>query len=842
MAGNKSGQNSPKRENWLCRKPCQTTVWCCRLAKTVKWGLVVLVVAGMYLSLAGFPESCTLRVKEEFHKRGMTINFDRLRLDLLRGVVADEVELALDASSPALNCEEIHVNMNWFQWKSDAPLLDGVGIRGGTLRAGALGILPAPLVRPWLTLSNLNTYVRFEADGFRLSNFRASIQALPIFGSGFIRRDAAAIAVQPAQVQLPATVTDAVDKPSTQAFLDRLWPVIESMEWGEDCKAEFEFLVDADHPSEHDIHINAGGRQVLFRGVPLEDCQADFHLSNSVLRIQEISAGHLNKRARLAGSLHLMDHVVEIHGYSGLEPSCLMSLLPWSWGDAVARSIQIGEGGLEAECWAGPVPVQELGRELTGWVKLKQATYRGMWIEEGFASWEWEKPTLKLNRVKVQCGTGRAQGVLDGDFTMDTAAKSWRSKLVTTVDPHVLLPITPTNLVMLIHRFEFTDTNPNVDLELRMERDPSPRLEFTGSFEAENFSYQGASGLSTKSGIQYSNRAVRLDPFHVQRDEGEVTGWLAVNGPEKMSTFKFASSVHPQAMGQLIHTNTGALFRKLGVEGVGQWTAEGRADYGAKTNSSFMATARLRNARLWHLRSDDLNLTLHRDPTNMQFQIAPSEFFDGSVTGKIDIAQDRSDRAYASYFQVDDVAFSQVLGLLNTNDHSDVEGRIHSGLAFAGTLKPFQLLGTVGQGGVKINKGTILRVPLFGGLSRFLSKLFPGLGFAAQRDLTATYQLKDGTLFSDDLSISGHVVSIHMDGSYRIGNDLRFDVIASPLGRGVVADVVKLITLPFSKLLEFRLEGTLQEPEWRPKYWPKELFSSEDRQGEESANEGALDE
>jgi len=71
------------------------------------------------------------------------------------------------------------------------------------------------------------------------------------------------------------------------------------------------------------------------------------------------------------------------------------------------------------------------------------------------------------------------------------------------------------------------------------------------------------------------------------------------------------------------------------------------------------------------------------------------------------------------------------------------------------------------------------------------------------------------------------VASIQMKGRYHVGHNLAFDVKGQPLGRGVVADVVQLITMPISELLEFRLHGTLKDPEWKPKHWPKELMTSE---------------
>ena len=199
------------------------------------------------------------------------------------------------------------------------------------------------------------------------------------------------------------------------------------------------------------------------------------------------------------------------------------------------------------------------------------------------------------------------------------------------------------------------------------------------------------------------------------------------------------------------------------------------------------------------------------------------------MTGKIDIAQTDPERNYAAWFSLADVGFDQMLSLFREREASLIEGKVTGQSKFTGTLKPFQLPGTTGEGAVRISEGTLFRLPILGGLSVLMSKIFPGLGFSAQRDLTASFQLRDEKIYSDDLEISGTAASIQMDGRYHFGQDLDFDVKAKPLGRGMVADVVQLLTLPISKLLEFNLQGTLDNPVWKAKHWPKELTLSLDQ-------------
>jgi len=42
--------------------------------------------------------------------------------------------------------------------------------------------------------------------------------------------------------------------------------------------------------------------------------------------------------------------------------------------------------------------------------------------------------------------------------------------------------------------------------------------------------------------------------------------------------------------------------------------------------------------------------------------------------------------------------------------------------------------------------------------------------------------------------------------------------------KGVAASVLRVLTFPVSKLFEFTLQGTVEDPEWRPTNLPKQLF------------------
>ena len=130
----------------------------------------------------------------------------------------------------------------------------------------------------------------------------------------------------------------------------------------------------------------------------------------------------------------------------------------------------------------------------------------------------------------------------------------------------------------------------------------------------------------------------------------------------------------------------------------------------------------------------------------------------------------------------------------------------------------------VGQGHLHIAEGQLFAIPLMGGLSQRLSKIYPGLGFAAQTDFDAPFTIEDGRFHTEEARLEGSVLSLLGRGDYFFDTRLDMDVQVQLLRKGQVVDVLRLATVPLTKLLEFHLFGTIKDPRWHPVNLPKELL------------------
>ena len=123
-----------------------------------------------------------------------------------------------------------------------------------------------------------------------------------------------------------------------------------------------------------------------------------------------------------------------------------------------------------------------------------------------------------------------------------------------------------------------------------------------------------------------------------------------------------------------------------------------------------------------------------------------------------------------------------------------------------------------GAGRLEIREGRVFLMPLFGGFSRFMTRIIPGLDFVLrQSDVRSDFRIVNGRIESDKIVVEGGVLSLRGNGSYVMGGNLDFNVQVKLMKENsLVAKLVRVLTYPISKLFEFRVRGSLEEPTWYP--------------------------
>ncbi len=124
-----------------------------------------------------------------------------------------------------------------------------------------------------------------------------------------------------------------------------------------------------------------------------------------------------------------------------------------------------------------------------------------------------------------------------------------------------------------------------------------------------------------------------------------------------------------------------------------------------------------------------------------------------------------------------------------------------------------------GEGRIAVKDGAILRIPLFAGLTRYLASTIPGIeGLVMQSDARIPFSVSNGLLRVEQAVIEGNVFSMRGRGQCRL------DHAKMPLDgvmqmrffkqKTLAALMARVVTLPFSKMMEFKVEGPISQPHW----------------------------
>lgn len=146
---------------------------------------------------------------------------------------------------------------------------------------------------------------------------------------------------------------------------------------------------------------------------------------------------------------------------------------------------------------------------------------------------------------------------------------------------------------------------------------------------------------------------------------------------------------------------------------------------------------------------------------------------------------------------------------------SSATGTLDSALNLSGNSRTVGSLN--GHGTVGISDGDLFKIPAFGPLSKLITDASPKqdrAGFSIARKGSATFQIKNGVIFTKDLEAQTQAFKLKAAGSIDC-NDKALDIEAIAYYRDSLRGV---ILAPVSELLTYSGTGSLSKPVWKPKH------------------------
>jgi hypothetical protein len=423
------------------------------------------------------------------------------------------------------------------------------------------------------------------------------------------------------------------------------------------------------------------------------------------------------------------------------------------------------------------------------------------------------------------------RGDLSGRVVYDDTARILTGHVLTQFDPKMMIPLMNewgmTANVDFISRFEFPSRPPQCDITFCKLYYGDGDFSLDGSFNFQNGSYVGVNLASvtgkTHIDITSSNSIIKVHLADLVREEGRVNVVFTANLTRRLVTFDGTSDISPPAMLQMIGILTNECRQYFRFDGPVKVKAAGLADYGGLTNTNFRASIDAQKMAIGPIATETFLCNMEMlGHTNVLTDVRGG-IHGGHYAGAAVIVAPSAMESNVSY-KVDAIVREAGFKELIVSTFKEVD-RNYSG-KLSGWVKVSGLMGegngktALGEGGVSVRKGRVFTLPLFGGLTEFMTKYIPGVDFLlAQTDAKADFVIGAGRAHSDEVLVEGDILSLHGSGEYFFDRRLDFEVQVKLLKKKTaVGKVIQFVTKPISDLFEFRLRGTLGKPQWSPRH------------------------
>ncbi len=459
------------------------------------------------------------------------------------------------------------------------------------------------------------------------------------------------------------------------------------------------------------------------------------------------------------------------------------------------------------------------GLVLRGRVDGRDAGYRGLRGDSVGLTVLVSNQVLNLRDLVLERPEGRA--VLAYDLNLRTRDFRWRVDC--GVDPHAAASAVEDDLVPILAPFRFT-TPPRITGEVWGNWNPPKPVDFALHVAATNFTFRGEPFDQLEADLGKTNQWLTATNLRLTRGEE----WLEApvvcyDLTNRMVTLhEVRSRMDPLRIARCLGPRAEETLRPYRFEQPPAIT----------THGSVSATGDLGTAALdfevaggpfafWRLQAPQVTAGVRWRGDRVSVTNVAAAFYGGRLSGGIDLALQREgDARFAFQAQATEFNLQPLLQDVLPHSTNRVEGVTTVSLIVTDALTS-DWKSWNGRGRAELRDGLLWDLPIFGLLSRGLNLMVPGLGNSRARAARATFTLEHSVLRTEDLAIDAGLARLQYRGTVDFDGRVEARVVAEVLHRTpIIGPLISLALTPVAKVLEYRVSGTLAEPELQPLHVP----------------------
>jgi hypothetical protein len=477
--------------------------------------------------------------------------------------------------------------------------------------------------------------------------------------------------------------------------------------------------------------------------------------------------------------------------------------------------------------WRGAVqPTVRLNGELA----FTNGAMSGVAIDSAAAAFSYSNLVWRLPKVMVaQSGTR-----LEISGSEDDATKDYHWRVRGAFDPAALRPfLTTSNAARGFAVAQLTEPA-RLDADVWGRLYDYDTIGATGRVALTNFTVRGETVDHVAGEFSYTNRVLEfINPRLWRGAQTMAADRITLDFNRWLIFFKNGrSTADPEAVARAIGPNTGEIMAPYHFLQPPTVLVEGRAPLRDVNGTQDMDDADLRFEvvggapfQCLKLRAARVTGTIHWLGETLVLTNIAAELYGGAGNGfaNFDFRAPHEGADFQFTAAVTNINLHALAADLSPATNH-LEGALFGRLVVTrADSRDWRALDGFGQ--AHLRDGLIWDIPLFGILSPVLNAVSPGLGNSRATDASATFAITNGVIYSDSLVINTAMTRLQYSGTVDLRENVNARVTAQLLHNlWGVGPIISTLFTPVTKLFEYQVTGTLQNPKREPVYVPKFLL------------------
>jgi hypothetical protein len=833
--------------------------------------VLVLICALAWLNRIGLPDLLKQPLVDTLRAHGVELKFTRLRLSLWRGLVADNVLIGRtdEAENPTLSLRQVQLRLNY-----PALLHRRLQINGLVLRQGKF-VWPLSPTNA-LALDQVGFDLRFQTnDTWSLDNFHAGFAGAKIALSGDIAHASALRNWDVFHGQTTNTITWRV---RCQKFADTL----RQIHFAGTPQLNLTVNGDARDPRSFRIHLMVSGtgidtpwgraatiqlaaKLMTFNSAPtntapswgwwtnLQPYRIEWtaeveNLESAQLNVRTVKCGGFwrapelavtNLSAELGGGgldasarLNVDTRAFTFTNSSHFDPRAIAALLTEKTRNWLAQfswtqpPVLQARGSLILPSWTNDQPdwrgeVQPTV-QLTGEFAATHGEFRNIAVDSAQGDFSYSHLVWRLSHLVVT----RTEGALALTDVENDATKTYHWHVQGALAPATLQPLLATNQAERLSEV-FTFNQPlSLEAEVWGRLYDEESIGATGHMALTNFTIRGETVSSVESDFRYTNRCIEFFQPRLQTGAQRMMAdgiTVDLNSWRIYFTNGF-STADPRAVARAIGAKAGEVMDPYRFAVPCPAQVNGYAPLRGLDDADLWFEAQGAPFEWLKLKTSRITGKIHWLGETLILTNLTAAAYGGDAGGF----------AHFDFHPKSGADFNFIANVRNANLHllatdlssptnhleGVLSGRFVMTSANSGNWRTWN-----GYGQANLHDGLIWDVPIFGILSPVLNTIIPGLGSSRATAAVTQFGMTNGVIFSDNLEMRSTMMRLQYAGTVDLQGKVHARVDAQLLrDTWVVGPLLSTALWPVSKLFEYKITGTLQQPQMEPVYIPKVFF------------------